>query len=102
MSTLSTSDRKHLRSLGHKLNPVVMVGDKGISEGVEAELERALEDHELIKIKVNVADPGERRTLIQQLCQSHRAELVQAIGKIGLLYRPAKQPQPKLSNLQRL
>lgn len=102
MPQLSTSDKKHLRSIGHKLSPVVMIGDRGISEGVEAELERALNDHELIKIKVNVADPGERREMIQQLCESHKAELIQGIGKIALLYRPAKKPNPKLSNLQRV
>ncbi|GAB3382819.1 ribosome assembly RNA-binding protein YhbY [Spongiibacter taiwanensis] len=100
MPQLSASDKKHLRGIGHKLNPVVMIGDKGISEGVEAELERALNDHELIKIKVN-ADADVRGELIEQLCQSHSAMLVQAVGKIALLYRPAKKPNPKLSNLLR-
>lgn len=101
MEKLTASDKKHLRSIGHKLNPVVMIGDRGLSEGVEQELERALEDHELIKVKVNVADPGERRELIDQLCEGSRAQLVQAIGKIALVYRAAKKPNPRLSNLLR-
>ncbi|MGJ8686701.1 MAG: YhbY family RNA-binding protein [Spongiibacteraceae bacterium] len=101
MTSFSTSDKKHLRSIGHKLKPVVMIGDKGVSENVEAELNRALEDHELIKLKVNIPDPGERRQVIDQLCTAHKATLVQAIGKIALLHRAAKKPNPKLSNLLR-
>ena len=101
MNALTASDKKHLRSIGHKLNPVVMIGDRGLSEGVEQELERALEDHELIKVKVNIADPSERRTLIDQLCKGRNAQLVQAIGKIALVYRAAKKPNSRLSNLLR-
>ena len=73
MKTLTASDKKQLRSIGHNLNPVVMIGDKGLSEGVMLELNRALEDHELIKVKVNVADPQERREVIEQLCTDSRA-----------------------------
>ena len=101
MKTLTASDKKQLRSIGHNLNPVVMIGDKGLSEGVMLELNRALEDHELIKVKVNVADPQERREVIEQLCTDSRAELVQAIGKIALLYRAAQKPNPRLPNLLR-
>ncbi|QQD17714.1 ribosome assembly RNA-binding protein YhbY [Spongiibacter nanhainus] len=101
MPPLTASDKKQLRSIGHKLHPIVTLGDKGLSEGVAQELERALEDHELIKVKVNAGDPGERRELIDALCEGAGAELVQAIGKIALLYRPAKKPDPRLSNLLR-
>lgn len=101
MSKFSASDKKHLRSLGHKLSPVVMIGDRGLSEGVMTEIDRALDDHELIKVKVNIAEPTERRAIIDQFCAAHKAQLVQAIGKIALIYRPAKKPNPKLSNLLR-
>ncbi len=101
MTTLSASDKKHLRSIGHRLNPVVMIGDKGYSEAVDLEVERALNDHELIKVKVNVGEPDERRELIAEMCAARSALLVQAIGKIALIYRPAKNPNPRLSNLQR-
>ncbi|MGB1907716.1 MAG: ribosome assembly RNA-binding protein YhbY [Spongiibacter sp.] len=102
MSTLSASDKKQLRSIGHKLNPVVMIGDRGLSEGVMQELLRALDDHELIKVKVNVADPTERKALIEQMCGDSKSQLVQAIGKIALIYRPAKKQNPRLSNLVRV
>ncbi|WP_344937069.1 YhbY family RNA-binding protein [Zhongshania borealis] len=101
MPKFSASDKKHLRSIGHKLSPVVMIADKGLSESVALELDRALDDHELIKVKVNIAEPTERRALIEQLCEAHKALLIQAIGKIALIYRPAKKPNPKLSNLLR-
>ncbi len=101
MPKFSASDKKHLRSIGHKLSPVVMIADKGLSESVALELDRALDDHELIKVKVNIAEPTERRALIDQLCTAHKALLIQASGKIALIYRPAKTPNPNLSNLLR-
>ncbi len=101
MTALDNAKKKHYRALGHKLNPVVMVADRGVTEGVSNELERALEDHELIKVKLAIPDPAARRAIAEQICQAHRAQLVQAIGKVILIYRAAKKPNPKLSNLLR-
>jgi RNA-binding protein len=98
---LSPEERKHLRSIGHKLNPIVTIAEKGLSEGVAAELERALDDHELIKIKLAVADRELKAALIEEVCQAHNATAVQSIGKVALLLRRAKKPNPKLSNLLR-
>jgi RNA-binding protein len=98
---LDQARKKQLRSIGHGLKPVVAVSERGLSEGVGLELERALEDHELIKVKLALGDPGARRELAQTLCAQHRAELVQAVGKIVLIYRAAQRPNPKLSNLLR-
>lgn len=98
---MDTAKRKHLRTLGHRLKPVVMIADRGVTEGVSAELERALEDHELIKVKLAIADPADRKLITGHICQSHGAELVQSIGKIILIFRAAKKPNPKLSNLLR-
>lgn len=92
---------KHLRTIGHHLNPIVTVSEKGLSEGVHLELERALEDHELIKVKLAVAEPAARRELAAELCRHHRATLVQAVGKMILIHRAAQKPNPKLSNLLR-
>ncbi|HSB97960.1 MAG TPA: YhbY family RNA-binding protein [Spongiibacteraceae bacterium] len=98
---LDSDRKKQLRTIGHQLNPVVMISERGLSEGVSLELERALEDHELIKVKLGVADPAERRALADQLCEQHRAELVQAVGKVVLIFRKAQKPNPRLSNLLR-
>ena len=98
---LDQAKKKQLRTIGHKLNPVVIVSDRGISEGIDKELERALDDHELIKVKLAFEDPVSRKQLATELCEAHKAVIVQAIGKVILIYRPAKQPNPKLSNVMR-
>jgi RNA-binding protein len=98
---LDSDRKKQLRTIGHQLNPVVMVSERGLSDGVNLELERALEDHELIKVKLGLADPDARRVMAAELCAQHRAELVQAVGKVVLIYRAAQKPNPKLSNLLR-
>jgi RNA-binding protein len=90
---LTNKQRSHLRSLAHHLKPVVMVGDKGITENLLAELDRALEAHELIKVSISGADKKQRRTLSEELCQNGTAELVQMIGHITVLYRPAQEPK---------
>lgn len=98
---LSQSELKHLRAIGHKLNPIVTIAEKGLSEGVATELERALNDHELIKIKLAVADRDLKAALIEEVCQAHKAMPVQIIGKVALILRRAQKPNPKLSNLLR-
>lgn len=95
---LTSQNKKHFRSIGHNLKPIVTIAGKGLSEGVMAELERALEDHELLKVKLAVEDREERKELSQSLCAQSGAELVQSIGKIVLIYREAKQPDPNKSN----
>lgn len=96
---LDQARKKQLRAIGHQLHPVVMIAERGMTEGVELELERALEDHELIKVRLSLGDPAARRELAAELCSRHRAELVQAVGKIVLIYRAAQRPNPRLSNL---
>lgn len=99
--SLDPARKKQLRTIGHQLHPIVMISERGTSEGVNLELERALEDHELIKVKLAVADPASRREIAAELCATHRAELVQAVGKIILIFRAAQKPNPRLSNLLR-
>ncbi|MGP9832506.1 ribosome assembly RNA-binding protein YhbY [Marinobacter sp. NSM] len=99
--SLSPEQRREYRAIAHNLKPVIIVGDKGLYEGLQDELERALNDHELIKIKVASTDREARQEAIQALCESSGAELVQTIGKIAVILRRAKKPNPKLSNLLR-
>lgn len=99
--TLSNDQKKHFRKIGHHLKPVVTVADDGLTEGVLAELERALEDHELIKLKIAVLDREDKAAVIAAVCETTGAIAAQTIGKVALLYRPAKKPNPKLSNLLR-
>lgn len=94
--SLTNERKKYLRQLGHSLKPIVTVASKGVTETVLKELNRALEDHELIKVKLNVDD---KTATSQAICDSTNAELVQSIGHVLLIFRAAKKPNPKLSNL---
>ena len=92
---------RQLRAIGHKLKPVVMISGNGLSEGVAAELERALDQHELIKVKLAVKDRAAKAEMAAEVCRTTGAQLVQSIGSVILLLRRAKKPDPKLSNLIR-
>jgi len=88
---LSDAQRKHLRRLGHDRNPVVLVGQGGISPNLVAELDRALKDHELVKVRARVGDRAVRDQLLEELAAATGAELVQRIGHVALYYRPNKE-----------
>ena len=99
--TLSNDEKKHLRRLGHNLKPIVTVAGNGLNENVIAELDRALDDHELIKVKLAVGDRSAKAQIINAICEQLNALNVQTIGHMLLLLRRAKIPNPKLSNLLR-
>ena len=98
---ISNEDKKQLRRLGHKINPVVTVATKGLSENVLAEIDRALTDHELIKVKLSDSDQQSRANAIEIIREKCGAEVVQSIGHILLLLKKSNEPNPKLSNLIR-
>ena len=98
---LSSEQKKAYKRIGHHLKPVVIVSEQGASEGVLAELDRALNDHELIKIRITVGDRDTKQALIDELCQASGAELVHVIGKMVILLRRNKKANPNLSNLAR-
>lgn len=98
---LTNEQKKAFKAIGHHLKPVLMVAEQGLSEGVQVELERALNDHELIKVQFRVMDRDDRRALIDELCQQGRCELVQVIGKMALVYRRNPKPNRQLSNVIR-
>ena len=96
---LTNDTKKHYRAIGHNLKPVVIVAGNGLTDSVIAEIDRALEDHELIKIKIAVGEREDRKEVINQICSNCNADLVQEIGKVALLYRKAKKPKLKTSNI---
>ncbi|NBA96506.1 YhbY family RNA-binding protein [Pseudomonas sp. R5(2019)] len=98
---LTQEQKKQYKSIGHHLKPVLIVADNGLTEGVLAELERALSDHELIKIKLNILEREARLESIAELCKSGKAELVQVIGKMALIYRKNPKVNKQLSNIHR-
>lgn len=101
MSKNTKQDIKQLRAIGHKLKPVVTVAGNGLSEGVVAELDRALNDHELIKVKLAVGSREARSSVAREVCDLTGAELVHSIGNMIVILRRTAQPDPRLSNLVR-
>lgn len=99
--TITSTDKKKFRAIGHKLKPVVMIAQKGLTENVGEEINRALESHELIKIKIAACEREDKKALTTEICKEFKAECIQSVGNIVLLYRPAKKQDPKLSNLKR-
>jgi RNA-binding protein len=98
---ISADRKKQFRSIGHKLNPIVTIAGNGLSEGVLLELNRALDDHELIKVKLGIAEREDRKAMAVQLQALPNVELIQEIGKVVILYRGNKKANPKLSNLHK-
>lgn len=85
--SLSNNQKRHLRGLAHPLKPVVMLGQKGLTETVMEEVRIALDSHELIKVRVSTGDREERQKIIERICNTTESELVQAIGNIAILFR---------------
>ena len=99
--SLSAREKKQFRQIAHHLDAVVIIGDQGVSEGVIAETQRALTDHELIKVKLNVGERADRQVAAEQLAAACEADLVHSIGKVVVLYRHNPKANPKLSNILR-
>ncbi|MDN4129003.1 ribosome assembly RNA-binding protein YhbY [Pantoea ananatis] len=93
---LSTKQKQHLKGLAHPLKPVVMLGGNGLTEGVLAEIEHALEHHELIKVKIASEERETRQLIVETIVRETRASNVQVIGKTLVLYRPAKESKISL------
>ncbi|OOF36430.1 RNA-binding protein [Rodentibacter mrazii] len=96
MTTLSTKQKQFLKGLAHHLNPVVMLGGNGLTEGVLAEIENALNHHELIKVKIAGADRETKQLIIDAIVRETQASNVQTIGHILVLYKPSEEKKIQL------
>ena len=94
-------DKKALKAIAHHLNPIVTIGNLGLSTSVIAELNRAISDHELIKVRLNIVDRKLRVELVNEVSQLLDAKIVQQVGKVVVLYRPNEETRPALSNITR-
>jgi RNA-binding protein len=85
---LSERQRRHLRGLAHALHPVIRLGSAGLTEAVVRETDRALTDHELIKVKAPGGDREARDAIFEELAGRTASSLVHRIGNVAVLYRP--------------
>jgi len=97
MTELDEKQKKFLRGLGHKLEPVARSGNPGLTPSLVKEVEAQLLAHELIKVKVSAGDREERDRFIERLCAATKATLVQRIGNMAILYKKnTKKPKIEL------
>jgi RNA-binding protein len=92
LGDLRGADRRHLRSLGSALRPVVVVGKNGLSEAVLAKLRAELDAHELVKVRLAGEDRLERDALSRELAAASSSECIGRIGGVALLYREHPDP----------
>ena len=86
--TLTNKQKKHLRTLGHDLRPVIQLGKHGMTEAITRAADQALTDHELVKVKCGTECPDPAKQVAEALCSSLKAGLAQVVGKTILMYRP--------------
>jgi RNA-binding protein len=84
---LSEKQKKHLRRLAHPMSPIVMLGNAGLTDGVVSELDRALTDHELVKVSARVGERTLRDAALDEMATRTASELVQRVGHVGVFYR---------------
>lgn len=94
MVEITSSQRKELSAQAHSLDPVVMIGQNGVTDGVIKKIEESLTAHELIKVKF-LEYKDEKRELIEKVCDDCDAALVRIIGNIAILYRENKEKKKK-------
>ncbi len=92
---LSESQKRHLRGLGHHLKPVVWIGQHGLRDSVLAEIDQALDAHELIKVKI-AAGRDERAAIGDEICSKTGAEPIHVIGQMVVLFR-RNEKKPKIA-----
>ncbi len=91
MTALTGKQKQYLKGLAHPLSPIVRVGKGGVSQAVIEETKKALEAHELIKVRIDVEDSTDRRAAAEQLADGADALIAGAIGKIAILYREREE-----------
>jgi RNA-binding protein len=83
---VNSADKKKLRAQAHSLKPVIMIGQSGLTAAVMAEIELALDSHELIKVRIR-AEREDRKQISDKICMDTGAALIQTIGQIAVIYR---------------
>lgn len=94
--SLTAKQRQYLKGLAHQRKPVVMLGNAGLTPAVLAEIEQALERHELLKVRLPAVERAERGVMVGEIGEKTGAETVQEIGRVVVLYRRAGKPRIEL------
>jgi RNA-binding protein len=90
VTSLTGKQKRYLRSLGHHLEPALMIGSAGVTEGVTRELAESLAVHELVKVRLGPGCGVDRKDAAERLSAATDSAIAQILGKTILCYRPAK------------
>lgn len=88
---LTPSQNRFLRGMAHDLKALLQIGGKGVTPAFLAELDEVLERHELIKVKIAAEDREARDSMVAELVDASGSALIQRIGHVAVLYRPARE-----------
>lgn len=101
---LTSQERSALRAAAHPLHPVVLIGDRGLTESVLSEIDRSLSAHELIKVRISGAERDARDAMLTTICETLSCAAVHHLGKTLIIYRPdlvAQQARTEARNATR-
>lgn len=93
---LSNKQKQHLKGLAHSLKPVVQLGNNGLTEGVLAEIEGAINHHELIKVKIPTDDKEEKALIMDAIVRETGAVKLQTIGHVLVLFKQSDEKKIEL------
>ncbi|PCI60897.1 MAG: ribosome assembly RNA-binding protein YhbY [Gammaproteobacteria bacterium] len=94
--TLNKKQIQHLKGLAHSLKPVVLLGSNGLTEAVIAEIDYALNHHELIKVKIPTDNRETKALIVEAICREANATKIQVIGKTLIIYRQSSEQKIKI------
>lgn len=97
--TLTGKQKNYLRGIAHNKNPIVTIGGKGLTDAVMNEIELALDQHELVKIKLPSNSKAEKVSLLAKITGKSDSEPVQLIGRVGVIYRAGDEPKITLPSI---
>lgn len=98
LMSLTGKQKNYLRGLAHSINPIITIGNNGLTDAVFKELEIALAHHELLKIKLPAGEKSERTSLVATICAKTNSTPVQMIGRIGVIYRESEEQKITIPN----
>ncbi|WP_057831943.1 ribosome assembly RNA-binding protein YhbY [Colwellia sp. TT2012] len=97
--SLNKKQIQHLKGVAHSLKPVVLLGNNGLTEAVVAEIDYALNHHELIKVKIPTEDKENKALIVDAICRETNSTQVQVIGKTLVIYRQSAEQKIRIPKI---
>ena len=96
---LNKKQIQYLKGLAHSLKPVVLLGNNGLTEAVVAEIDFALNHHELIKVKIPTDDRETKALIVEAICRETKSTKVQVIGKTLVVFRQGEEKKIRVPKI---